>query len=496
MHVYFRGNALQRIRLASGLVLFCFAATHFLNHSLGLVSLEVMHQAQALRTSVTRSVPGSIILLAALVAHIGLGLHKIAHRKTWRMPRWEAVQICLGIAIPFLLFPHIVNTRVAHLVFGVNDIYLYELRKLWPDNAPLQSLLLLMVWTHGCIGLNYWLRLSDRYRRLAPMLLTIAVALPVLALAGFVVAGRATADIMSDADAFAALKERSHWPGTADAATLGQWRDYVRLAYAALLTATVTIPFWRYYTRDRAAGKLRISIVGGPTIEIEPGKTLLEASRSAKVAHASVCGGRARCTTCRVKIEKGLESLAGPVGAEAITLQSIEAPSNVRLACQVRPTASLTVSIISRPATPGPPQADFVEIKDVVAAHVRAILSGQIVDVKSDDPAVVQKWAQAKVSYPFLVSDLKSRGFLLAGGRLDYLADRPALALAYVHDDRPISVFVLPSGGFNALAVRGQRNGYHVLAWTNADSAYFAVSDLDAGDLDRMEDAFSPESIP
>lgn len=53
MHVYLRGNSLQRLRLASGLVLFAFAATHFLNHSLGLVSFELMHRAQELRTMVT-----------------------------------------------------------------------------------------------------------------------------------------------------------------------------------------------------------------------------------------------------------------------------------------------------------------------------------------------------------------------------------------------------------------------------------------------------------
>ncbi len=55
MHVYLRGDTAQRLRLASGLVLFAFAASHFLNHALGLVGLEVMHQAQALRTAVTRS---------------------------------------------------------------------------------------------------------------------------------------------------------------------------------------------------------------------------------------------------------------------------------------------------------------------------------------------------------------------------------------------------------------------------------------------------------
>ena len=107
---------------------------------------------------------------------MGLGLHKLVRRTTWRMPLWEAVQILLALAIPFLLFPHIVNTRIASSVFGVRDTYLYELVRLWPERAVPQSLLLLIVWTHGCVGLHYWLRLTDTYWRYAWVLLVVAAS--------------------------------------------------------------------------------------------------------------------------------------------------------------------------------------------------------------------------------------------------------------------------------------------------------------------------------
>ena len=90
MHVLLRGDWLQRLRLASGLVLFTFAGAHFLNHGLGLVSLAAMHQVQDARTLITRSLPGTIILAAALITHITLGLYKLAMRKTLKMPLWEA----------------------------------------------------------------------------------------------------------------------------------------------------------------------------------------------------------------------------------------------------------------------------------------------------------------------------------------------------------------------------------------------------------------------
>ena len=65
MHVLWRGTLAQRLRLASGLVLFAFAATHFLNHALGLISLDAMLAFDAMRLAVTRSWPGTAILTAA-----------------------------------------------------------------------------------------------------------------------------------------------------------------------------------------------------------------------------------------------------------------------------------------------------------------------------------------------------------------------------------------------------------------------------------------------
>ena len=71
MHILLRGSLTQRLRIASGLVLFTFATTHFLNHAVGLVDLEAMHEVQAWRQVVTRSLPGTVVLLAALLTHIG-----------------------------------------------------------------------------------------------------------------------------------------------------------------------------------------------------------------------------------------------------------------------------------------------------------------------------------------------------------------------------------------------------------------------------------------
>ncbi len=492
MHVYLRGSFEQKLRLVSGLILFAFAATHFVNHALGLVSLEVMHDAQHLRTAITRSAIGTIILAAALITHISLALLKTARRKTWRMPRWEAVQILLGLAIPFFLFPHIVNTRVAHQFFRVEDSYLYELVRLWPDSAEFQTLLMLTVWGHGCLGLHYWLRLSDRYQRIAPMLLLVAIAIPVLALAGFAVGGRTAGDIMSDPEALAALKNRSNWPNAEDSAVLAWLRITARVVFYAIVTGVIGLAITRQLSRRILSRPVRVGFLDGPTIEAVPGKTLLELSRAAGIPHASVCGGRGRCSTCRVRIEKGQDSLPPPSGAEAVTLASISAPGNIRLACQIRPTADLSVAIVSRPAVPGPPQESFLDFKEVVAAHGRGVTGEHLVDVSSHDPVAIDKWLKGSEQEAGPVRDLSAVGFALEGARIEYLSDQPKAAIIYRRSGRAITLFQSLIDEASPLAMRGQHNGYHVRTLSAGRVFYVLVSDLATRELDLMEEALRP----
>jgi adenylate cyclase len=289
------------------------------------------------------------------------------------MPGWEAVQIALGLSIPFLLFPHIVNTRVANFVYNVNDIYLYELVRLWPERAFWQSLLLVIVWVHGCIGLHYWLRLSANYRKVSLPLLAVAVALPLAALAGFMVTGRGTNVAVADPVVLQNLKEVSRWPNAVDSAGLAGWRSAVWYGFGGLLGLVALVYSWRYYRR-LSSPRVEIAYVGGPTVRAPIGMTLLEVSRECKIPHASVCGGRARCSTCRVRVEQGLERLSPPSPAEALTLAAIEAPKNVRLACQIRPSSPLTVARLLRPSTTGPNAVDMIEAHSEGSERVMAVL--------------------------------------------------------------------------------------------------------------------------
>ncbi len=373
MEILQRGDMLQKLRLGSGLILFTFALFHFTNHALGLVHVETMHEMQAWRTWVTRSLPGTIVLAAALAIHILLGLWKLANRTTWRLQTWELAQVALGLAIPFFLFPHIVNTRIAHTFFNVEDNYLYELARLWPVSAVVQSTLLLLVWVHGCIGIHFWLRLHPPYRLAQPVLLFLAIVIPLSALAGFMVSGRAVAQLIEDPAMLQRVKTLTRWPNAVDGDTLADLRFYVRIGFYSLAALFGLYAAWRYFAL-MSGPKVAVTYTGGPTVRVAKGPSLLEISRMNKIPHACVCGGRARCSTCRVRIDEGFDELPPPKFPEAFTLASINAPPNVRLACQIFPQRAMTVTRLLRPASTGPEAADLQETDSAGVEKPLAVL--------------------------------------------------------------------------------------------------------------------------
>lgn len=352
MHALWRGTAIQRLRLASGLILAAFLTTHLANHALGLVSVEVMETLQTHRIRVTRSWPGTIVLISAMLVHLMLALESLVRRREWRMPMWQAAQVATGLAVPLLLMDHLATTRLASSVLGTADFYAPVLVHYWPNGAITQAMLVLVAWTHCCVGLHFWLRLSSLYRRLLPIFFMAATLLPALALAGFMVAGRALEAAHPTAAAKAHLLSGFRWP---DAAGRGQLDGYASAGVAlfALLLASVT--GWHVYraARARLGRQVTVHYAGVGDVTAPVGLSLLEISRRYRIPHASICGGRARCSTCRVEIEEGASVLPPPRMAEAMTLGAIGAAPGVRLACQIRPQHAIAVRRVVRASGEG-----------------------------------------------------------------------------------------------------------------------------------------------
>lgn len=321
-----------RARLVSGIILMVFVATHLLNHALGLVSIPTMEMVRDVRVAITRSLPGTAILLTASLVHLILGIGKFLTRRSWKMKPVEAVQLGFGLLIPLLLFRHILGTRIAHEVYGVNDNYVYALFVMWPGYVWSQLGLITLAWVHGSIGFYFWLRLKRWFTPLQPYLLGVAILVPVLAFAGFSVGGRVVRT----------LYEFESTIGAAQIARLLGWVDYSIGGYAVLLALMVSFrllqALWQRYRQA-----ISVDYFNGPTIRAPAGPTLLETSIAHDIPHASICGGKARCSTCRVRVLTGLENQPAASETETKVLNRIGAMENVRLACQLRPAADLSI---------------------------------------------------------------------------------------------------------------------------------------------------------
>ncbi|HMR29997.1 MAG TPA: adenylate/guanylate cyclase domain-containing protein [Geminicoccaceae bacterium] len=328
-----------------------YATTHLLNHTLGLVSLDALVAGRHVFAFLWLSPPVTAILVAAFFVHLVLGLARLWQRTTWRMPFWEAIQLVLGLAIPLLGALHIMGTFVIERCCGVRGSYVFVLAGLWPDQAWRQTAFLLAVWIHGCIGIHYWLRLRPGYRRAQRWLVLPAVLLPCLALLGFVDGGRAVlARAALDPGWLPGLARLDNWPDTATVAWAYATEDRIVWALAALIAGIVLVDLLRgALTRRR--NRVRVTYDGGRVVTFRRGTPLLEVSRAAGIAHAAVCGGRGRCSTCRVRVTRGLEDQTPPSPAERRVLERIGAEADVRLACQLRPTRDLAVTMLMQPDT-------------------------------------------------------------------------------------------------------------------------------------------------
>ena len=174
----------------------------------------------------------------------------------------------------------------------------------------------------------------------------VALLLPVLALLGFVNAGRTAATLAREPGGAARLLQQTVTPPEAARLKRIEWTIYSVLggALGAVLLARVA-----RRAREHRRGTIRVTHPDGRTATVPIGFTILEASRLAQIPHTSVCGGRGRCSTCRVHVVQGLTAIPAASEDERRVLERVGAPPGVRLACQSRPRGDVAVRPLVSP---------------------------------------------------------------------------------------------------------------------------------------------------
>ena len=331
----------------TGLILFAFIAMHFANHALGLVSLEAMETGRGWFDRVWGNRPALALFYAAVMVHFALLLQALFRRRTLRMPPREALHILFGLALPLLIIPHVLSVSLAPQTTGHEADYPRVVHALWnaPMNAVQQVAALVVAWVHGCLGLWYWLRFRPWFPRIALPAFTAALLVPVLSVLGFVAAGK---------EIGSGLVTVVRYPVAPEGAALAA--DASLAVHALFIGAIAATLAARALLRQRGLRSgFRVTYPEGQIVAVPIGTSVLEASRIGAIPHVAVCGGRGRCSTCRVRVIDGQDLLPAPHAAERATLERIGAPSDIRLACQLRPVANLRVAPV---VTAEPPRTD------------------------------------------------------------------------------------------------------------------------------------------
>lgn len=130
--------------------------------------------------------------------------------------------------------------------------------------------------------------------------------------------------------------------------------------------------------------------------------------------------------------------------------------------------------------------------KAVVESHVRALMSGRLLDVASADPSTIKPWFTGRLDVSPPVKDLSAHGYQLVGARLDYIDNQRAAALVYKRNEHVITLYLFstpnaPMSESDAVV----RQGYSVCHWSRHGITDWVVSDVDPDELEAFEDLVS-----
>jgi anti-sigma factor RsiW len=127
---------------------------------------------------------------------------------------------------------------------------------------------------------------------------------------------------------------------------------------------------------------------------------------------------------------------------------------------------------------------------DVVSAHLRSLQGDHLIDVQSTDQHTVKPWFNGRLDVAPPVIDLTAQGFTLIGGRLDYIDAKPVAAVVYKRRAHVINLFVATVMGPERRATIEQVQGFNIWRWTRSDLGFWAVSDINAEELQEFGEKF------
>lgn len=417
-----------RVRLWAALVMAFYTVASMLFYSLGLIGAEVMESYSDLIQVVWDTYP---VFYVAIAVHVALGLWKLFWRNTLKMPLWEAAQIGLGLCLPFFLLPHLMVTTALKYVFGSEENYVDLVLLTFPTVAWRYVVVALIIAAHAHIGAHVVLRMRPWYPRIRWLLVVVLLIIPLSAAGGYL---RGGTDLYAQLqDGVMSHNDLPHPPPAAQEHWLRDFDTANTVAFLTLYALLFAGRELRLRLRARHS-RLEVRYRSGAVVRVAPHTTLLEASRLGGVPLASICGGRGRCTTCRVRVDTGADHLSRMGQREAFALRQIGAPAGVRLACQAECLEGpISLSPLVDPATPS--SVARGETPDSVGREVRVAVL--VVQIEGFDTATEERLPYDTVSTLNLYFADLGRAVTEQGGTIDkFLGDGLVAYFGVDQDER------------------------------------------------------------
>lgn len=431
---WLQGIGIRQVRLTCGLIMFAYIFSHFFNHALGNISFPAMEWWRShIHVAWWRIPIVNSALYTAASIHLALGLWALYQRRHFRYTAAEITQLVLGLSIPLWLCVHFGAVRVSGWMYNIpplqyqNPLYAYWMLR--PHMIAVQFILLTVAWTHACIGLYFWLRMKRFFRWAQPFLLAVAVLMPPLAMLG---ADHGAREVLALAKDPVWMKANINPIPPNQRANIDLVTElYFPIFYLGMIGLVFAARGARNLN-ERRRGMYRVTYPGRQ-VKVPKGMSVLEASLRYNVPHASVCGGRARCSTCRVRVVSDKLSLPKPSAREAFVLKrvGVSADSSIRLACQLRPRTDIAVIPILPPYI----GAEFVQNRQRINIGEERRLVTMFVDMRG---STTLSEGRLPFDIVFLINrfvDAASRGITEAGGQPNQFLGDGILALFGLNTD-------------------------------------------------------------
>ena len=361
---------IRKIRIFSGVILFAYVLMHLSNHSLNIFSIDLADNIRERYFAVIWQHPiGLVLLYLSLFAHLILGFSSVLTRKSFKMSVKDWVQIIFPILALLFLAQHIAASFIITKIFGGSETYSLLFAAIGSGeksamimDAVFYSLMIVFIWTHGVIGLDAYLKQQavhhgkySFYMNYPSFFKFVYWIIPIGAVLGWLsglrdmsfIAQIKSLELGIPAQNYFGSIIMKHIPVEAFPVVLAV--EPIVMKYYPLVILFVVLVCIFNIVRARFFGRIVVNYPGGESVSIPKGTTVLEASRMGGIPHQSVCGGRGRCTTCRIKVTGYEAMLPAPSGHEIKAIERVGLDDKVRLACQLKPTSNISVQPLLNP---------------------------------------------------------------------------------------------------------------------------------------------------